>query len=66
MCERSRPRFLCLFHRMIMGDLENVPLDVWMDGNVPEEYRVVSVMMDKIVTDQIVFVHTIVCELKDG
>jgi hypothetical protein len=64
MCERTRPRFLTLFHRMVMGDMENIPLDSWMDANVPEEYRVVSVMMDKIVTDEIIFTHTIVLELK--
>lgn len=66
MCDRQRPRFLCLFHTMVMDDMNNQMLDYWMDENVPEKYRVVSVLMDKIVTDQITFSYTVVCELKDG
>ena len=66
MCDRQRPRFLGLFHTMVMDDMNNQMLDYWMDENVPEKYRVVSVLMVKIVTDQITFSYTIVCELKDG
>ena len=51
---------------MVMDDMNNQMLDYWMDENVPEKYRVVSVLMDKIVTDQITFSYTVVCELKDG
>jgi hypothetical protein len=63
MCDRARPRFLCMYHREVMNDPDNVPLDAWMEANIPQEYRVVSVIMDKIINDEITFVYSIVMEL---
>jgi hypothetical protein len=64
MCERTRPRFLCLYLTKVLGQNDFTMLDCWMDENVPEEYRVVSVMQEKMVSDEITIVWTIVCELK--
>ncbi len=67
MCDDVKPnRFLCIYHRMVMNDTSNVPLDTWMDENVPDDYRVISVLADKMVTDEIETAFTIVMERRDG
>lgn len=67
MCNDAKTnRFLCMFHKMVMNDSSNIPLDTWMDENVPDDYRVVSVLADKMVTDEITTVFTIVMERRDG
>lgn len=65
MCKDSpSPRFLCLYHTKVLGEDDFTMLDFWMDENVPTEYRVVSVIKDRIITNEITEVYTIVCELK--
>lgn len=67
MCDDiKQPRFLCRYHSSIMGDADDIPLDVWMEANIPEDYRVVSILMDKMITNEITFIYTIVAELKNG
>lgn len=58
------PRFLCRYHRTVVNAEDNIPLDTWMENNIPEDYRVVSVMMDKIITDEISFNYIILLEIK--
>lgn len=63
MCDDVRPtKYISLFHTLTVSDPDNIPLDTWMDANIPDDYRVVSIMQDKIVSDEITFSYHIVAE----
>ena len=65
MCDTTldgRGRYISLFHTLTMNDENNIPLDSWLDDNVPDGFRVISIVQDKIVTDEIMFCYHVVVE----
>lgn len=69
MCDDVQlPRFVAFHHHQTLNDYNNIPLDLWMQNNIPDEYRVCGITMREIVdtTQAIVtFSYTIMGELKD-
>jgi hypothetical protein len=61
MCDRDQPRYLVINQ---VGD--ETPIDLWMNENLPEDYRLVSVTRDKIVTEEVTIVYQFFLEIIDG
>lgn len=63
MCDLEAPRFLSLFHQISLNDQgESLPLDIWLENNVPPHYRVVAILQDKIVTDEVTLNYQVILE----
>jgi hypothetical protein len=62
MCDLFPARFISLYHRIELNDEFSTPLDIWMEQNVPVDYRVISVMLDKMITDQVMHIYHILLE----
>ncbi len=62
MCDLETPRFLCLHHQVYASDDESIPLDIWLENNIPDGYRLVTVLRDKIITDVVAFSYQIILE----
>ena len=64
MCDHELSRYMMINHRQDLGR-DFIGLDLFLNSNVPDGYHVISVMMDKIVTDSVVVVYNILLERMD-
>lgn len=64
MCDNPTPRFLSFYYQVTLSDDDALPLEIWLEDNIPEDYRVASIMADKIVTHDVVINYHIVVEHK--
>ena len=62
MCDRDLPRFQSYYYQVIVNDSDTIPLEIWLENNIPDNYRVISIMMDKMVSYDIVINYHIVAE----
>ncbi len=62
MCTESQlPRFYSFYHRADLDSEDNIALDLWMNLNIPDHIRVISVMRDQL--DPATIVYEIIGEL---
>ncbi len=55
-------KYICLYHAVTGADPDHIPLDIWLNDNVPEGYRIIEVMQDKMITEDITFIYNILLE----
>ena len=61
MCELDLPRYMMINHRQDLSQ-DFVALDLFLNDSVPNNYRVISVTADKVVTDTVVMVYNVLLE----
>lgn len=63
MCDLEMPRYISIYHQISLSNPDDsLPLDIWLEDSVPPQYRIATILQDKMVTDEVVITYHAILE----